>query len=236
MSNSWRFIINDLADTHKENFTDSKIGKVQILYWCILVANRLRKDAHVKNDSGLYLSTFSPVPVLLDALLKNRQYIELPEAIYDQEFERSIKYITYNFDTCCCAGPAFAQVSFSHTTAMKSKVLYWLPYTKPTTKNPFFYRVGNRLYFLGTECITVKDVEIQLLTAINPLEEVNIDDDIPLSAELISVLRYEVVALARYSYMIPNERKNLGDDISGSEAQIMAALKNRQQQQQPQQE
>lgn len=225
---TYRFLVADIKKTHGEAFTDSKITSTHVLYWILLVANRLRKDMHIKTDSGLYLNTFSPVPVLIDTNLKNRQYIELPAAIFDLPYDRSIKYITYNVDTCCCEGPAFAQTFFQPTTAIRSWLLYLNPYTNPKSTNPYFYRVENRLYFLGTECITVKDVEIQLLNALDPLTEVNVDDPIGLSDEMISVLRYEVISLAKYAYLLPQERKNLGTDPTGGEKQVLASVKARQ--------
>ena len=209
---TYRILIADVKKTHGEAFTDSKITSTQVLWFTLVAANRLRKDSGIKSGTGMYLNTFSPVPVLLDIAMKNRQYIELPASIFNIEHDRAVEVLTYNEDTCCCSGPNFAQVFFQPTTKIKSWILYLLPYTKPTTKNPYFYREGNRLYFLGTECITIKDVEIQLFTSLDPLTEVNIDDTIGLADELILQLRATVIDMCKYAYLFPSERKNISFD------------------------
>lgn len=237
---TYRALVNDIKITFGEVKTDSKVGSTQILFWVILAANRMRKDAGVKNDSGLYLSTYAPIPVLFDASLHNRKYIELPASIFDLPNEGSVKYITYFTDTNGCKGDAFAQVFFQPTTAQKAWLLYKGKYTKPTNKEPFFYRIGkvngiiaNRLYLLGVENVSIKDVEIQLLTAIDPLIQVDIDEAIGLSDENISTLKYQVMALAKYSYMIPQERANTGSDEAG-EKKLMNIAPEKTQSVQPQ--
>lgn len=141
--------------------------------------------------------------------------IELPE-------NGGIIYVTYNEETCCCNGPNFAQVRFSTTTISQSASLYWDPYTKPTPKNPFYYRVGdrvdgvpvNRLYFLGLECIDVKDVEIAILGTLNPSNVCDLDDEIPIPDERIQELTMEILSLGKFISMVPEEAINQGQDNS----------------------
>jgi hypothetical protein len=207
---TYRFFINDVKKVHGESFTDSKITSVQVLYWTLVAANPLRKNSGIKSGMGMYHSTFSSVPVLLDSANKNRQYIQLPAPIFNLPNEGAVSYIAYNVSSSV-SSPNFTQQLFQPTTTGKAWLLYLNPYTYPKAKNPYFYRMQNNIYFLGIENITVKDVEIQLFTALDPLTEVNIDDEIGLADELISALRYETLNMARYAYLFPEERKNSVD-------------------------
>jgi hypothetical protein len=53
-----------------------------------------------------------------------------------------------------------------------------------------------------------------LLTALNPADVCDLDDEIPVSDELIFVLIQEVLQLARFVTFIPSERVNDGADDS----------------------
>jgi hypothetical protein len=72
----------------------------------------------------------------------------------------------------------------------------------------------NRVYILGTECIVVTDVEIGILSALDPSQVCSLDDDIPLPAELIGVLQKEILQLGRFIMLVPSEREVDGDDSS----------------------
>lgn len=210
---SFRYVIADIEKSLKQNFKDAEITDEHIKYWISVIANRLRKQHFEKHDTGLFTTVFYPVNVLTDILLKNRKYIELPEEIYDLDGEKAVRYITYNFETCCCNGPEFAQVIFQPTTHIKSFRLYFSEYEKPTPENPYFYRQGNRLYFLGLECIDVKDVEVGLFTAIDSTTICDLDADIPLPDELLEVLIYKVISLGNYLLLTPaRDRVNEGTD------------------------
>lgn len=217
---SYRTIAFDCLTNLKMMFDDSDIRIPQIVWWIQVIANRLRSDDYQANNTGNYLSTYSSVTVQTDA--NNRQYIDLPVQILSMANERGIHYITYNEETCCCAGPAWAQVTFHDTTPAKAKRLYMDEYEKPSTKNPYFYRIGdkvdgvsvNRIYFLGTECIKLTDVEICLISELDPSQVCSLDDEIPLSPELVVVLQQELLKLGRFLRLLPSERINDGDDSS----------------------
>jgi hypothetical protein len=129
-------------------------------------------------------------------------------------------YITYNEDTCSCEGPAFAQIWFQPVNIGSVQNLYGDEYTRPSTKNPYFYRVGheidgvgvNRLYLLGIECAPVKDVEIAIRSSLDPKKLCNIDEDIPLPDEMIQDLMMQVLQLGRFIMLMPKENVNEGTD------------------------
>lgn len=210
---TYREVIADVLNTFKQVFDDASIQKSQALFWVNVVANRLRKQHGDKHDTGLYLTQFVDVQVLKDASLDNRKYVELPAKIFDLDMEKAVKYITYNFESLdCCSGPAFARVFFQRTTVDKSHRLYMSPYEKPDLDRPYFYRAGERIYFLGLECAAVKTVEMGLFTAFDTTLNCTLDDEIDLPDDLIQVLILEVRNLGRLSLMIPKDNVNEGQD------------------------
>jgi len=215
---TYRYVVYDIEKSLKQSFDDADITFVQILYWVQVVANSLRADQYAQKKEDPYISTFQPVPVLVDS--KGRKYIDLPTQILNLKFDGGVRYITYNFETCCCGGDPLSQVVFDRTTPDALRNLYAEPYTTPSAKNPFFYRIGdkvngvsvNRLYLLGIECVEVTDVEIGILSTMDPKNVCNLDDELPLSDELIYTLISEVLKLGRFVMMVPEERVNEGDD------------------------
>ncbi len=102
---TFRFFISDILETFKQVFDDKEIQLNQVLYWTLVVANRLRKQHFDREDTGLFLTIFDKVTVSKDTALKDRPFIELPAAILDLDKEKAVKYITYNFETGqCCDG------------------------------------------------------------------------------------------------------------------------------------
>ena len=188
------------------------------MYWVQVIANKLRADEYDAKKQDPYISTFYPVAVLSDD--KNRKYIDLPTQILNVKADGGVRYITYNWETGCCQGDPLSQVQFDRTTVAGLRNLYAEPYTTPSPKNPFFYRIAdkvngvsvNRLYLLGLECVDVKDVEIGILSTMNPKEVCNLDDELPLSDEQVFLLITEVLKMGRFVMMIPEERVNIGTD------------------------
>lgn len=215
---SYRIVAYDLLTSFKRVFDDADIRITQIIWWIQVVANRLRAEHYTLNNTGSFISTYSSVAVQVDN--KGRPYIDLPVQILDLMNEKGVVYITYNEETCCCDGPPMAQVFFQPTKVSMLNRLYGDEYEKPSPSNPYFYRIGhqmdgvdvNRLYLLGTECIVVTDVELAVISALDPSQVCSLDDEIPLSPELIGILQKEILQLGRFVMMVPSERVNDGDD------------------------
>ena len=215
---TYRFVVSDLEKSLNQTFDDADITQVQIIYWVQVIANSLRAKFYNLKKEDIFVSTFSPVIVNTDS--KGRKYIDLPNQILDLKFDAGIVYITYNFDTCCCGGDPMSQVIFERAHISKLRVLYMDPYTTPKPKNPYFYRIGdrvngvdvNRVYLLGLECVKITDVEIGILSSLNPKTICNLDDEIPLPDELVHELIMEVLKLGRFVMLVPDERLNDGND------------------------
>jgi hypothetical protein len=217
---TYRYVVYDIEKSLKKTFDDADITFNQILYWVMVVANRLRVQQTLSTNTDFFTSTYCPVDVLTDS--KGRKYIDLPAQIMDLPDNAGVVYITYNVDTCSCAGPAFAQTFFQGVNLGEVQHLYLDKYTTPSAKSPYFYRVGdrvngvdvNRLYLLGLECIDVTDVEIAIKASLDPKTICDLDDELPLPDELIQMLITEVLQLGRFVMMIPEERINIGEDDS----------------------
>jgi len=225
---TYRYVVYDLQKNFNATFDDADFTFNQILYWVMVVANRLRVQQTMATNSDLFTSTFDDVPVLTDA--KGRKYIDLPEQVMDLPNNAGIVYITYNEDTCNCSGPAFAQVWFQGVNLGNVQHLYLDTYTTPSSIRPYFYRVGhkvdgsgvNRLYLLGIECAPVKSVEIAIKCSLDPKKLCNIDEDIPLPDEMVQDLVMQVLQLGKFIMLMPKEVTNEGEDEAELNTQMYA--------------
>jgi hypothetical protein len=215
---TYRYVVYDLQKSFNQAFDDADITFNQILYWVAVVANRIRVQHNAVTNSDLFTSTFYPVEVLTDDL--GRQYIDLPTQIMDLPNNSGIVYITYNEETCKCAGPTFAQVWFQGTNVGEVQHIYLDEYTKPKPSAPYFYRIAhrindvsvNRIYLLGLECIDVESVEIAVKASIDPKKICNLDEEIPIPDERVQELINEVLKLGKFIMLLPSEMVNDGSD------------------------
>lgn len=225
---TYRYVIYDLDKSFNAAFDDADFTLNQIMYWVMVVANRMRLQQTVVTNTDLFTSTFSNVPVLTDT--KGRKYIDLPAQIMDLPNNSGVIYITYNEETCHCEGPSFAQVWFQGVNLGSVQHLYLDEYTKPSAKNPYFYRIGdridgvkvNRIYLLGLECIDVVDLEIAIKATLDPRQLCSLDDDIPLPDEMIQDLMMQVLQLGRFVMLMPKENINDGEDGGELNTQMYA--------------
>lgn len=223
---TYRYVVYDLQKSFNAAFDDADFTFNQILYWVMVVANRMRLQQNSVTNSDLFTSTFSHVPVQTDA--NGMKYIDLPVQIMDLPNNAGIVTLTYNIDTCKCSGPTFAQVWFQPIGMGAVQHLYLDEYTKPSSKNPYFYRIGhqvdgvgvNRLYLIGIECIDVLDVMIALKATLDPKSVCNLDDQMPFPDEMVQDLMMQVLQLGRFVMLMPNENLNDGQDDSELDTQM----------------
>ncbi len=217
MSFILRHAIDDIAVTLKQTYDDKIIQRSQIAYWILLVGNTLKAQHIQKRDSGAFLTPFGNIPVSTDALT-GRKYFVLPKTIYDFNNDRAIDCIAYFSDGSPTCPPQFTRQTFTRTTKKKSERLYYSKYETPSPQSPFFYRLGSKIYLLGLEKVVIPFLEVDLYTAFDPLTVIDIDQPFDFPDELMSVLRVQVIALARYTYMFPQDRANDGKDDNADKA------------------
>ena len=225
---TYRYVVYDLQKSFNATFDDADFTFNQILYWVMVVANRLRVQQTMATNSDLFTSTFNNIPVLTDS--NGRKYIDLPVQIMDLPNNAGVVYLTYNEETCECEGPRFAQVWFQGVNLPNVQHLYLDVYTTPSSTNPYYYRVGhkvdgsavNRLYLLGVECVPVKSIEIAVKSSLDPKTLCSIDDDIPLPDEMVQDLVMQVLQLGKFIMLMPKEVTNEGEDESELNTQMYA--------------
>jgi len=225
---TYRYVIYDLDKSFNAAFDDADFTLNQLMYWVMVVANRMRLQQTIATNTDLFTSTFNNVPVLTDT--KGRKYIDLPAQIMDLPNNSGVIYITYNEETCHCEGPSFAQVWFQGVNLGSVQHLYLDEYTKPSAKNPYFYRIGdhidgfkvNRIYLLGLECSDVVDLEIAIKATLDPKQVCSLDDEIPLPDEMIQDLMMQVLQLGRFVMLMPKENINDGEDGGELNTQMYA--------------
>tara|TARA_R100000808_G_C2154309_1_gene165207 strand:- start:28 stop:822 length:795 start_codon:yes stop_codon:yes gene_type:complete len=218
---TYRYLAYDILESFKQTFDDKEIGLNHVLFWIETIANRMASKTLIKtqgrwNVTGNYLNVFSAVAVNLDDTT-GRKFSTLPEFIFDLDNENAIQYITYEPPIQAdCDKHNYTKVSFLPTTPAKSRRLYYNCYEKPSAKNPYFYRRGNRLYYLGIDNVDISTVEMGLYTALDPTNVTSLDADIPLPPEKIQILRYEVLNLGKLVLMVPQDRVNEGNDATST--------------------
>lgn len=202
-----RHVIDDLAVTLKQVYDDKIIQRSQIAYWILLIGNTLKAQHIQKRDSGAFLTTFI-VPLVIDPS-NGRKYFILPKTIYDFNSDKAIDCVA---SYPGADGSQFTKQTYGRTTKKTAERLTYSRYEKPSPTEPYFYRINQRIYTLGIEGVDIKELEVDLFTALDPLLTINIDEYIDFPDELMSTLRTQVIALARYSYIFPQERTNDGQD------------------------
>ena len=212
---SWRQIIYDIFSILKQNFNDKEITLNHIAYWVQVYSDRLLSQHIQKHETEAYLQTFSQVPVLTETPT-GRQYIEIPESIYDFDKDNGIVFIAYDYmvDT-----NAFAYIRFTRTTMTEAIRLSWTSEETPTPKNPYWYRANkHKIYLLGTECISLKFVEVGLYVKMGV--PCDLDEEFNFPPELITVLQRQILDLGRFVLQIPRDRVMDADYTTDNNAQI----------------
>jgi len=204
-----RYALSDISSILKQNIANKKFSDAQILFWILCYADRLKSQHIPKIDSGAFIHQYFQIQVHIDTIT-GRQYIELPVGIYDFDLDDGINYLSYDYTVDECS-PPFTSVTFARTTPSKSARLYWTDEEKPTPDNPYFYRIGDRLYLLGTQCITILNLEGGFYSSFDPTTTCDLDDEFDFPVELYPILQRQILDLARFGLAIPYDKTNTGN-------------------------
>lgn len=200
-----RYIASDILRSLQQNYDSAEIALPQVIYWIMIHADRLKKMylGQANYDSGAFVNSFL-VDVAVDPD-NGRNYFVLPVSIYDFDQERGIEYITYSpgIDSNT---PVFTSVQFTRTTIPKSSRLYMREDETPSPSNPFFYRISDRIYFLGVEQIDILEAEVGLKTSFQPVNSaLDIDVVFDFPQELLPQLKRELLAMGLFVLKTPKE-------------------------------
>lgn len=227
---SLRYVVYDLLNDFKVLHSNSDIKPFHLTYWVMCEANYLKKQHIGKIDSGAYITRFS-VPVEIDQVF-NRQRIELPVSIFDYDGDAGVDYMCYGLQaygttgapTTTLAGvpdvdrPEFTKISFTRTSAAKSGRLYFRDEEIPSPTNPYMYRQGKYVYLLGTENVSVSEVEVGLRASFDPTDiSLDIDQAFEFPSELLPILKRRVLDLGRFVLQIPSDLINDGTGLQSKQ-------------------
>jgi len=217
MNTTFRDFANSILTVLKQKYDDSKVTMPQVLHWTSMVANRIIYQDVKKSLTNRYLNIYEAT-ILADS--KGRKYIELPSAIVDIDNDNGIAFINY-CDVSQCEDPI--QFQRAQAQELKSGILSYSPYTKPSIENPYFYRVGNKIFFKGIECVDIDCVEIGLRTLVDGASPCELDKELPFEMQHESVLYYEVLNLCKFAILVGEERNNDGASL-GTQMRATDAL------------
>lgn len=242
MATSYRYVVYSVKEVFNQTFDDADISDELILFWSVVVSNKLRK-LHVEKQqkkgtiNGRFLSIFMDVPVVVHNHsdgrdeVEGRKHVHLPESIMQMDMDGGVDYIAYMYDAGCCGTPSWTEVVFSRTTPSESRRTYMNPHEKPTPENPYFYVVGNNIYLLGVECVAVRSVEMGLFTDFDPNTPCDMSEEVPLPEHLIEPLIAQLVNMGRFLLAFPKDRVNDGDDnatdgaVTGFDRRTLGGMK-----------
>ena len=217
--NTVREVANDILTDFHQIHDDRSVTLAQMTYWVTVVGDRLKKKHLEKVDTGQFLSIFTSIPVTTFAASTNpdevagRKYSDLPKSVYDFNMDGGIDYISYvDIEGIC--GPMFGKITFARTTPSRARRLYMVSEEAPSPQNPYFYVVGDKVYYLGIEAVNTGAVEMGLFTVFDPITEIDITQPLALPAEEIAELKRRILGMGAFVKQIPSERINEGDDAS----------------------
>jgi len=216
MAERLRIVVDEIRTTIKQTFDDKVVGKAQIAYWVIIVANKMLGQHNQKRDSGAFVVPFAGIPVETapdnsdPKIVKGRKFIRIPEAIFDFDRDKGIEFLAY-YDP----NETIPELHKKTIFRIKPAQIQWLnlnEFTSPSASDTYFYRMGPIVYIVGIENVPVEYVEAGLMLTISPLEKIDLDKEFFFPDELLSDLKRTVVDLARFSFLFPGDKTNDGDD------------------------
>ena len=212
MSWTLRTLTNDFLATYKQINPEKKINFNQGLFWIVTIANRLKAQHIAKGTSQAFLNIFPEIELLeatttTDEVVAGRKYIVIPKSIYDYTEDRGVSYISFGHDSDVCGRPGFTFSKFSRTTAAQAHRLYMRQREIPSLENVYWYRVDDKIYFLGLETFIGTYLEAGLFITFDPLSTIDIDAHFDFPDELIEVLQRRLYDLGKFVLLVPKDYK-----------------------------
>lgn len=220
MAKILRYFVDDIAKDLKQVFDDRKVNKISIAHYAIMLGDNIKAQHIKKRSSGAFLTSFDDVQIKISPesstnLIKTRYYFELPSSIYDFTMDKGIEYIAYSAspDIITSIPPIYNQV-FTRTTPTSIPRLMMNSYERPDIKNPYFYRSKEKVYLLGIDCIDLEDIKLEmgLYTTLEPVNLIDLDAPFDFPEETLAILKRQVLDMARFAILVPEERVNDGSD------------------------
>jgi hypothetical protein len=218
---TYRELSYSIQEQIKNTHDDSEVSIPQIVFWIRLVQNQIiSQTVGGRKQTNHYLQYFNNVKVYEQAGTK-RKYSVLPQAIVDIDKDGGIETVSFTQSTFTNSKESLS-ASFERVTPSKVQVLYEDTFRKPAPNNVKFFRtaithsgeVEKVLMYLGLECLSIPAVDMFLHVSSEVDINCDLDKETGLSPGNEAVLYYEVLKLAKHSYMIISDMKNDGSDTS----------------------
>jgi hypothetical protein len=206
---TYRYAAYSIQTTLKQNFDDADLSIQQIVFYLNVMINRL-KYQHLKKDTtktGAYLTIYDNVVV---TPYQGYSYFTLPSHIYDLPHDKGISFIAYQR----AKKGEWLTINFTRTTADRVWRLRKDAYEKPTSQNPYFYRVGDKVHLIAEDALNITRVVVGIYGAISSALQYNLDEEMPIIEEHVESLIYAVLNLARFSTVVTPDRDNDGSDTT----------------------
>lgn len=216
-----RFLVGSAQLQLKQLGDDRQIPLNQLYLWATYFVNKFIYLKAGMMDTGSYLTIFPEVEVKISSttavnLIAGYKYSDLPREILDFDGDRGIKYINYQRGINP-EGKSFTTSGFMRISPEKAQRLYYSKYEKPSSSNPYFYRYGKYIGYIGIEDVAVNYLEAGLLTPFDPFVYHSIDDDIPVLDEFANEIQRLLLEMGRFDLLIPDDRINDGSAGKTSE-------------------
>jgi hypothetical protein len=196
-----RTFCSDLKIDLKQTKDDLEIPDAQLMYWTLVIGDRLRMQHIVKRRSGAYLTRFV-LAVQADSTFTERRYVVLPRTIYDIDLDGGVESLCYykaNKDR-----PEFSLVTFFRTSPSNMRSMNMSTYKKASLTHPYFWREGDRLYLDGVHN-SLPNVEAHLYTNLPDINEVDPDAPFDFPKELLYPLKRAILDMGRFALSLPGE-------------------------------
>ena len=206
---TYRYAAYSIQTTLKQNFDDADLSIQQIVFYLNVMINRL-KYQHLKKDplrNGAYLAIYDSVVVTPS---QGYSYFTLPSHIYDLPHDKGISFIAYQRRN----KGEWLTINFTRTTADRVWRLRKDAYEKPTSQNPYFYRVGEVVHLIAEDTLNITRVVLGIYGAISSALQYNLDDEMPILEEHVESLLYAALNLSRFSTVVTPDRDNDGSDTT----------------------
>ena len=208
---TYRYAANEIRTALRQVYDDADIRLPLVVYWMQIFGDSLKRQHIQKISSGAFLSVFRSVPVErdIDASIPY-PFVELPQGIYDYDYDKGIDYITHHFSYSVGGQPTLGSVKFNRITPNGLERLYMREEERPSSSNPYFYRVGERVYLVGIERANIQYVEMGLMTTFDVTQPINLDDAFDFPEHLLSLLKRQILEMGRFVLMVPENMSNDG--------------------------
>lgn len=216
-------VVDDILRTAGGIHDDFFRSKAAVLFNVIIAADRLKRQRLQKDLSSGYGSrgttdmlTIFQVDVSYETPLSNRGYFTLPGDVYDISENSGVGYIVYNRNSNCKDN--LYGVHFTLTTPSEADMLWGAAFQKPRPSMPYYFRArynngtttySDRVWLLGINP-QITSVEVGLYLTVGSLSTIDPDTDIDIPADMLLLLKYQVLNLERWCFSVPQE--NLKND------------------------